>query len=224
METIESLKKTISELEKRNEELLRINGNLIRINKERTNSQKGQFPKKQHSGYCLYSSKRYGTQYYKGGNHKTAWVFESVFATPYDISLNYDDVLEAVYDDLFEEDENGKCIVDKLGLNSYYPDRTYAEFYEGNHLRDERNRLIEEYKERFNTYEVPEDAVDKIWSYTEEMLNQSFYNLNIRMSGKDGYWYVSFNHLVPLASIPPELRFPARSKKKKNGIDKEKTN
>ena len=212
-EELEELRQENKELKGEIEKLKNFNASLIRQIKERTNASKGQFPKKQHTGYSLVSSFQKEYRYYKEGNHKTALIFETTFQTPYDISLEYEFVIDAVLDDLFKTDESGESIVEKLGFSGYYPDRSYADFYE-ERIKEIKYELIDVY------HSVPEEDLKKIREYAENDVRTSFYNLNVRMSGKDGYWNVSFNHIEPLASIPPELRFPVKRKKEKQKKEK----
>ena len=216
MEDIESLKEEIKELNDEIERITRINKNLIRQIKERSNASKGQYPKKQHTGYSLVSSVQKEYRYYKSGNHKTAWIFETVFQTPYDISFKYDDVLDVVYDDLYERNEEGKSIIEILGFSDYFDYRTYPEVYEGDIIRNIKTDLIEQYKKQYDAYSVPDDVLAKIRDYTENVVKNCCYNLNVRMNGKSGYWEASINHVEPIKNLPPELRFPVKMKKKKN--------
>ena len=117
MEDIESFKEEIKELNDEIERITRINKSLIRQIKEKSNASKGQYPKKQHTGYSLISSVQKEYRYNKSGNHKTAWIFETVFQTPYDISFKYEDVLDVVYDDLYERNKEGKSIIEILGFS-----------------------------------------------------------------------------------------------------------
>lgn len=218
-EELEELRQENKELKGEIEKLKNFNASLIRQIKERANASKGQFPKKQHTGYSLVSSIQKEYRYYKEGNHKTALIFETAFQTPYDISLEYESVIDAVLDDLFKTDESGESIVEKLGFSGYYPDRSYADFYE-DRIKEIKYELIEEYRKTHVYHSVPEEDLKKIREYAENDVRTSFYNLNVRMSGKDGYWNVSFNHIEPLASIPPELRFPVKRKKEKQKKEK----
>lgn len=222
-EGLEELKQENEKLKEEIDKLRNLNSSLIRQVKERANVSKGQFPKKRHSGYSLVSSNQRCLQFYKEGNHRTAWIFETIFQSPYDISLEYETVMDVVLDDLFKTDESGESIVEKLGFSGYYPDRSYADFYE-DRIKEIKYELIEEYRKTHVYHSVPEEDLKKIREYAENDVRTSFYNLNVRMSGKDGYWNVSFNHIEPLDSIPPELRFPIKNKRKKNGNSKEKEN
>lgn len=222
MEELEELKEENQELREQIEKLKNFNAGLIRQIKERSNVSKGQFPKKKHTGYSLVSSTKKEYRYYKSGNHKTIWIFETVLQTPYDISIEYDDVLELISDDLYEPDEDDKTILDKLGFTDLYDDKTYADFYEGNNIKDTIDELVSNYKEKHDTSYISDEVYKKIRDYSEKAVRKACYNLNARMNGRDGYWELSVNHIEPLASIPPELRFPIKKKRKKNGDSKEK--
>ena len=91
LKELEELRKENQELKDENERISRINENLLRQIKERSNSEKGQFPKKRHHGYSLVKSFAKEYRFYKGGNHRIVWIFETVLQTPYDISLPYND-------------------------------------------------------------------------------------------------------------------------------------
>ena len=107
-EGLEELKQENEKLKEEIDKLKNLNSSLIRQVKERANVSKGQFPKKQHTGYSLVSSFQKEYRYYKEGNHKTALIFETTFQTPYDISLEYEFVIDATLDDLFKTDESGE--------------------------------------------------------------------------------------------------------------------
>lgn len=221
-EKLEVLTEQNKELKQEVEKLRRFNISLLRQVKERSNVSKGQFPKKKHTGYSLVSSMIKEYRYYKSGNHKTVWIFETVLQTPYDISIEHDDVLELISDDLYEQDDDDKSILDKLGFTDLYDDKAYADFYEGNNIRDMIDELVSNYKEKNDTSYIPDEVYKKIRDYSEKMVRKACYNLNARMNGRDSYWELSINHIEPLASIPPELRFPVKKKRKKNGDSKEK--
>ncbi len=222
MDELEELRLENQQLKEEIEKIRNFNESLIRQVKERANASKGQYPKKQHTGYSLVSSVQKEYRYYKSGNHKTAWFFETVFQTPYDISLGYEEVLETVYDDLYEENDDDKTMIEILGFSDYYDYKTYPEVYEGDVFREMKSDLIDRYKKQYDTYYVPDDVLDRIRDYSESVVKKGCYNLNVRMNGKAGYWEMSINHVEPLASIPPELRFPVRKKRKKNDDSKEK--
>lgn len=216
MEEVENLKEENQELKEEIERINRINDSLIRQIKERANASKGQYPKKQHTGYSLVSSVQKEYRYYKSGNHRTGWIFETVFQTPYDISFQYEDVKESVYDDFYETKDDNKTIIERLGFSDCFDYRTYPEVYEGDLLTELKSSLIKKYKEQYDAYSVPDDVLAKIRDYTQDVVNRCCYNLNVRMNGKTGYWEVSINHIEPIKNLPPELRFPVGMKKKKN--------
>lgn len=212
MDQIDIIKSENSLLKEENENLKRINANLIRQIKERANASKGQYPKKQHTGYSLVSSVQKEYRYYHNGKHKSVWIFETVLQTPYEISFSYQDVIDSVYDDLFETDDSNNSILDKLGFSGYYSDKTYSEFMEGNNIKDAYQELIDMYKSEYNTSYISKEDLEKMRGYSEKSVKTSCYNLNVRANGRDGYWEMTINHIEPLASIPQELRFPTKRK------------
>lgn len=221
MDELDDLKKENQQLKEEIERISRINSSLIRQIKERSNAAKGQYPKKRHTGYSLINSLQKEYRYYKSGNHRTAWIFETVFQTPYDISFKYEDVLDAIYDDLYKRNDDDKSIIEILGFSDYFDYKTYPEVYEEDAVKNMKSELIDEYIKKYDVYRVPDDALAKIREYTEVMIKNCCYNLNVRMNGKAGYWEMTINHVQPLASLPPELRFPIKSKNKRNDDSKE---
>ena len=221
MAELDDLKKENQQLKEEIERISRINNSLIRQIKERSNAAKGQHPKKQHTGYSLVSSVQKEYRYYKSGNHRTVWIFETVFQTPYDISINYEDVLDVIYDDLYEIKNEDRSMIDKLGFSDYFDYKTYLEVYGGDVIRNMKTELIEKYKEQYDTYRVSDEVLAKINDYAEKTVKNCCYNLNVRMNGKAGYWEMTINHVQPLANLPPELRFPVKNKNKKNDDSRE---
>lgn len=222
MDELEDLKKENQDLKEEIEKIRSFNESLIRQVKERANASKGQYPKKRHSGYSLVSSVQKEYRYYKNGNHKTAWIFETVFQTPYDIGFKHEDVLDTVHDDLYGRNDDDKTIIEILGFSDYLDYKTYPEVYEGDVYRDMKSNLIDQYKKQYDTYYVPDDVLDRIRGYSENIIKNCCFNLNIRMNGKAGYWEMSINHAEPLKNLPQEFRFPTKMKKKKNDNSKEK--
>lgn len=219
-EELEELRQENQELRNEVERLSRINANLIRINKERYNSSERNLPKKMHSGYNLLSSAKREYRYYKGGNHKTVWIFETIFKTPYDISIGYDDAKELINNDVTECDEKNEDIISKLGFNRLYDDYSFVDFYEGSNEKNLIHEMYEEYKEEYHTSYIPDEDQRKIWRYAENWLKQCCYGLDIRMNGVSGQWEMLLHHLEPLADIPAELRFPVKRKKEKQKKEK----
>ncbi len=223
-EELKGLRQENQELRDEVEQLSRINANLIRINKERYNSAERNLPKKAHSGYNLLNSSRREYRYYKGGNHKTVWIFETVFKTPYDISIGYHDAKELVNNDVTECDEEDEDIISKLGFNRLYDDYSFVDFYEGSNEKDLIHEMYEEYKEEYHTSYIPDEDQRKIWREAASWLKQCCYGLDIRMNGVSGQWEMLLHHLEPLADIPSELRFPPKKKSKNKKKSQEDEN
>lgn len=204
------------ELLKENEDLQRLNKSLIKQIKERSNAQKGQYPKKQHTGYSLISSYQKEYRYYYQDNHRVAWIYETVFQTPYDICLFHDDVKKLVIKDYLKEDNDGNNYFNILGFIYYYDEKTYPECYSDKN----RETMLENYKSYYlenegNNY-LKSERIKEIEEEVEKDLFNSCYNLCLRMNGRDGYWEMSFNHVSPIKEVPDNMRFRKNEKKKKN--------
>lgn len=164
------------------EKLKAICNSFVRQCKDRSNQEKEQFPKKQHTGYSLVSSNPKDYQYIKGGNRKKVAIFESIFQTPYLINFDYYEAYDLVDQDLCFGEEDDQ-LLDYMGADNI----TYKTRYE---------ELFDEYK-------------------SEQIENNNiFYNQNIRMNGRDGYWELVINHTKPLKSPPMIMRFSKRFKEK----------
>lgn len=153
----------------------------LRQCRERSNQDKGQFPKKKHTGYSLVISNPKDYQYTFNGSKKRTMIFETVLQTPYPIDFTYQEVYELVDNDLdFGEDSNK--LLDYMGA----------------YQLSKKNR----YEEILDIYADEEIESENI-----------FFNQNIRMNGRDGYWELTINHTRPLLSPPSIMRFPPKKKK-----------
>ena len=211
---LDELKQENKELKEEIEKLRNFNASLIRQIKERANASKGQFPKKQHTGYSLTSSTVKEVRYYDGGN-KSVYLFETVFQTPYLLDIVYNDVLELITNDLIDEDDDKTSIINTLGFPYLIDCKSYKDLYKNDDYKDLYQDYEEEYKRKTKKNYLYSDDYSIIRKALEKDINSSCFNLNVRMNGKAGYWEMSINHIEPLEYIPPELRFPIKTKKSK---------
>ena len=120
-------KKKIAEIEKKlvleqqESELQRgLNANLIRISKERANAERNLRPKKKHTGYVVVSSaeKEYR---YKDGSRRwcSIMLWETVLQTPYIVDFTVPEVQNLIQE-LFQDQEDGQWIINKIGITGYY--------------------------------------------------------------------------------------------------------
>ena len=219
MKTVEDMESRIDELETEIEQLKRINSSFIRQVKERSNAEKGQHPKKQHSGYSLVQSQQKEYRFYHEGKTRTVWVFDTIFQTPYTIDFLYDDVLKMVKDDFVLENSEKHNRIKELGFVIYLDCRTYKELTEKENQKELVEELTSIYKQQTHKEQIyPEDR-KKISAAYDKAIQNSCFNLNIRMNGRDGYWEMTFNHLQPLAEVPETMRFPNKNKKNRKEKD-----
>lgn len=183
---VEENQKLINEIKRKDERLKAICNSFVRQCKERSNQEKGQTPKKQHTGYSLVMSNPKDYLYVYKGTRKKIIIFETVFQTPYPIDYSYEDAYELIDQDVvFGEEEY--MLLDYMGAEEFSTNNRYEEIYEEYSDEDLKNKNI-------------------------------FYNQNIRMNGRDGFWELILNHTKPLSSPPSIMRFPkkCKGKEKKN--------
>lgn len=111
------------ELAAANEEISyqrRLNENLLRINRERANSERKLKPKKEHTGYVVCSSsERDYTFRLNRKNHKIV-LWETVLQSPYQIDFTEEQARKQITEELFEQDENGKFFISRIGVTASY--------------------------------------------------------------------------------------------------------
>ena len=76
-----------------------MNRNLKRICKERSNSDRGLKPKKEHSGFVCLSSSSYFERYKDSRDMVEFLAYKTVIQTPYAVSMDFDDVLSCIKED-----------------------------------------------------------------------------------------------------------------------------
>lgn len=206
---IEKLKKKIRELEKTIEDYKRCNRNILRVYKERENAKRGLYPKKEHTGYLLLSSNPIDYKFYHDGVHKIEKIYQHVFQTPYTLDLDYFDVYNSMFNDITHKDKNGFYILKELSCKRYNFAKRYEELIDDiNTMRNKRfHELIEKYRKENGCYDIGIDEENKLHdqAYTEELY--FFFNIDIRMNGKEGYWEVIMQSTCPLPVVPKEMRF-----------------
>ena len=137
LKMVESYKNTISELTTQNDNIIRecdrlkrINDTFLRQVKERANSDKKLFPKKQHSGYCLVSSNPKTYRYKDRNNIKFIDVYETIIQTYYSLEYAYEDIYSNIIFDLTAKTNKSLSIVEILGFNELNTsdDYTFIEY------------------------------------------------------------------------------------------------
>lgn len=112
------LEKTQREVETREQALsqsVALNSNLKRICKERANADRGLKPKKEHSGFVCLSTSSYFERYKDGRDTVDFLAYKTVIQTPYDVSMDFDDVLWCIKEDKVFSDTHAK-----YGFNNNY--------------------------------------------------------------------------------------------------------
>ena len=211
---IENLKNTINEKDEELDNWKRCNRNLLRINKEKSNAKRGIYPKKEHSGYLLIYSNPIDYKYYLHGTHKKAQLYQTAFQTPYTIDVSYEDVYDSVIDDLAKKRNDDPCLLKQLGCYYFWPYDIYEVIIEDNIKEaqdDYYNQLIEEFTEKNNRkpyYSEEEEMRKESWDYDTDY----FFNMNLRLNGKEGYWEVVLWHNFPINEVPPIMRYKKEKK------------
>lgn len=103
-----------------------LNANLLRIARERANADRKLKPKKEHTGYVVVASVEKELRYKDRNRHWcSVMLWETVLETPYVVDFEVTEV-KRLMQELFQEDEDGDWLIQKLGINANYPDG-YAE-------------------------------------------------------------------------------------------------
>ena len=99
-----------------------LNKNLLRIAKERANVDRKLKPKKEHTGYVVVSSTEKEHRY-KDGNRRmcSVMLWETVLETPYTVDFEVAEVRNLIQE-LFQKDEAGRWMIQKIGINGNYPE------------------------------------------------------------------------------------------------------
>ena len=211
---IENLKNTINEKDEELDNWKRCNRNLLRINKEKSNAKRGIYPKKEHSGYLLIYSNPIDYKYYLHGTHKKAQLYQTAFQTPYTIDVSYEDAYESIYDDLAKKQNGNLCLLSQLGAYYFWADDIYEVIIENNIKEAQENyynNLIKEFTEENNRkpyYSEEEEIKRECWDYD----TYYFFNMNLRLNGKEGYWEVVLWHNFPINEVPPIMRYKREKK------------
>ena len=211
---IEDLKNVVNEKDEELDNWKRCNRNLLRINKEKSNAKRGIYPKKEHSGYLLIYSNPIDYKYYLHGTHKKAQLYQTAFQTPYTIDVSYEDVYDSVIDDLAKKRNDEPCLLKQLGCYYFWPYDIYEVIIENNikEARDDYyNYLIEEFIKKNNRkpyYSEEEEIERESWDYDADY----FFNMNLRLNGKEGYWEVVLWHNFPINEVPPIMRYKREKK------------
>lgn len=99
----------------------RLNANLLRISKERANADRKLKPKKTHTGYVVTYSAEKEYRYKEQKNIVVIKLWETVLQSPYSVDFTEEQVKEQTQE-LFEQDESGEWMIERIGINAYYGD------------------------------------------------------------------------------------------------------
>ncbi len=164
-----------------------LNENLLRIAKERANADRKLKPKKEHTGYSVVFSTEKEYRYGKGKNMKKVMLWETVIQSPYSIDLPEDLVRKQITDELTQENEAGDKLVNRIGIDGFYPG-SYAA------LLQKRWEL--------DRYGDPEDDEDPEGLTGKNIMLKPYFRANFRA----GYWEAVFFHTKPLGVVPADMR------------------
>ena len=123
-----------------------LNANLLRITKERANAERGLKPKKEHNGYVVLTSVEKESRYKDSYGHpRTITLWETAMETPYTVDFEAEQV-RSLLQELFQEDEDERCPIQKIGITENYPggytamvnDKKWSEVYERYNVMLER--------------------------------------------------------------------------------------
>ena len=110
-----------------------LNENLLRICRERANSDRKLKPKKKHSGFIVMSSAEREYRYKAGKELKAAKLWETKLQSPYSVDFTDGQARQLIIEGLLQEDENGLCPMEKLGIENMYLDK-YEELLQDSDL------------------------------------------------------------------------------------------
>jgi len=205
---IDNLNDAIKEKNKELDDWKRCNRNLLRIQKEKSNVKRGIYPKKEHSGYLLIYSNPVDYRYNFRGIHKKAQLYQTVFQTPYTIDVRYEDAYVGVKDDLTKEVYDDESLLDKLGGYYFWPDDIYEDIIKTN-IKEAQNNyydyLIEDFIDK-NNREPYYSEKDEMKGLSSDYDTDHFFNMNLRINGKEGYWEVMIWHNFPINEVPSIMR------------------
>lgn len=134
-----------------------LNENLLRISKERANADRKLKPKKEHTGYVVVSSIEKEHRFRDSYNHwKTVTLWETVLQSPHPVDFTEEQARKQMLEDLFQEDENGDWLIQKIGITADYGDgyakligdKDWREVYQQYNVMLER-RLKANYRARY---------------------------------------------------------------------------
>lgn len=196
---IDSLKEQNSIIKSENEKLKLQNESLLRINRQRTNKERNLKPRKNHSGYSLVYSNPIEKVFRINGNNKQAQFFETIFITPYAITIPFEEANSLIERDLIASINDDGTILNSLGCELYCPESDYTKIIDKK-IPDEQNKyynqLIEEYEDNGKNY-CDHTKREELRKKSKEYIPNVFFNKKIRMNGKQGYWEVVLYHLKP---------------------------
>lgn len=125
----------------------RLNANLLRISKERANADRKLRPKKTHTGYVVTYSAEREYRYRERKTTVSVMLWETVLQTPYSVDFTEEQV-KVQTQELFEKDENGGWLIQRIGINANYGgtyekllyDREWSDWPDYNVLLEQKYR------------------------------------------------------------------------------------
>jgi len=94
-----------------------LNYALLEMAKNRANADRKLRPKKVHSGYVVVSSDEKPYKYKSESKTVSTTLWKTVIQTPYNMDFSESQVRDLIKRDLFEVDEAGNWLIEKIGIN-----------------------------------------------------------------------------------------------------------
>lgn len=175
------------------------------------------YPKKEHTGYLLISSKPMDYRYKRKGTMCMDKIYQHSFQTPYNEDFGYYDAFNLADYDLTHEDANGFFILKELGCKHYNNTKRYEELLDDEIETIRENRyqeLLEEYKKE-HSYSANYEKKIELRNQANKKELYYFFNEEVYLDGKDGRWIVTLQSTCPLINIPKEIRYRKGDKNEK---------
>lgn len=196
---IGSLKAQLFMIESKNEELKSQNESLIRVNRQRANKERKLRPRKSHSGYFLVYSNPVERIFKIHGSNKRIQIFETVFMTPYVVTIPFKEADSLIEKDLNKRGDDNQTILKALGCELYYPECDYTKIIDDKIPEIQKEyyeQLVKEYKDKGDGW-CGYTKQDEFRKESHEYNPNIFFNKKLRMNGKQGYWELVLHHLKP---------------------------
>lgn len=117
---VEEIEQELRLAEKEIEYQKELNKTLLRISKERANADRKLKPKKEHSGYVVTASSEKEYSFKDGRKLRKILLWETVLQSPFVIDFTEEQARKQIFENLFAKDEDGKWLIEKIGINANY--------------------------------------------------------------------------------------------------------